>query len=92
MFVITLNRDGAERAFQTNTVYQSVEIRGMGSNVDMDVHVLFEDPSNVMMIKTAECSAFDGALLAALNQAMPMNASLFIDKTNAEYTYDSQSQ
>ena len=81
--IIALERKEADFKFQPNQIYKSSPLW----NVSVFINVLSRTSDRTVMIKAVEGVALDQETLAKLEQSAHMEASLFTDKNNAEYTY-----
>ena len=81
--IVTLDRNEAHFKFQRKQIYKS----SASWNVSVYINVVSRTSDRTIMIKAAEGAALDQGTLASLEQSPIMEASLFTNKNNAEYTY-----
>lgn len=81
--IVTLERKEADFKFQSNQIYKS----SPSWNVSIFINVLSRTSDQTVIIKAVEGDALNQETLARLEQSSSMEAALFTDKNNAEYTY-----
>tara|TARA_B110001450_G_C17620475_1_gene481001 strand:- start:185 stop:496 length:312 start_codon:yes stop_codon:yes gene_type:complete len=81
--IVALERKEADFKFHPNQIYKS----SPSWNVSVFINVLSRTSDRTVIIKAVEGDALDQETLARLELSSSMEASLFTDKNNVEYTY-----